>query len=80
MRRYETTCNRYVDRYLSDVLKRKSSNSGDSYAPAAAVYTRPRPQVFQPDRSPERITRKGRDGRFDRFDPQRESGRFKLEI
>jgi hypothetical protein len=58
MRRYETTCNRYVDRYFSELSKRKSSNAGSGYAPAALAYTRPRAPVFQqadrPSVSPEK--------------------------
>jgi hypothetical protein len=47
MRRYETTCNRYVDRYFSELTKRMSNNAGNRYAPAPLTYTRPRPQVFR---------------------------------
>jgi hypothetical protein len=58
MRRYERTCNRYVDRYFSELFKRKSNNGGNGYAPAARAFTRPRTQVFHqtdgPSVSPER--------------------------
>jgi hypothetical protein len=58
MRRYERTCHRYVDRYFSELSKRKSSNTGNAHAPAALSYTRPRPQVIHqtdgPSVSPEK--------------------------
>jgi hypothetical protein len=58
MRRYETTCNRYVDRYFSELDKRKSNRSGEGYSPASLTYARPRSQAFRqsegPSESPEK--------------------------
>ncbi len=45
MRRYETTCNRYVDRYLSELLKRKSNKAGNRNGRGPMEYTRPRTHV-----------------------------------
>ena len=80
MRRYETTCNRYVDRYISELLKRKSNNGGNGYAPAAHGIHAASATGASPDGWPERFSRKGRDGRFDRFDPKTWRWRFKLQI
>jgi hypothetical protein len=52
MRRYETTCNRYVDRYFSELGKRKRNRSGEGYSPTSLTYARPRPQAFRQTEDP----------------------------
>jgi hypothetical protein len=61
IRRYETTCNRYVDRYINELMKRMGSSDVDHYGRSSTDYLRPRAPVFRgPDRpidSPERYER-----------------------
>jgi hypothetical protein len=47
MRRYETTCERYVDRYLNELMKRMSDDTERPYAQRPQDYAAPRPLVFR---------------------------------
>jgi hypothetical protein len=47
MRRYETTCERYVDRYFNELMKRMSDDTERPHAQIPRDFAAPRPLVFR---------------------------------
>ena len=46
MRRYETKCQRYVDKFLTESRQRRINNSANRYTPADHDYVKPRTRAF----------------------------------